>query len=142
SPTIYSGQQARASIKLENLSPAGSAPAARLYLRHYTARDKLAIVHGPAAKSAAGKSTLIEWTIPDIDGLPVAEVGIELSSTQGVSGRLKIDYLTWDGEPDVTFRRPTAGGDWWRRAFVEGFTSLQGWGSVGPNDQMTMIHNE
>jgi len=38
---------------------------------------------------------------------------------QRPEGAVYLDYLTWDGEPDVLLGRPPAGGTMWRRAWVE-----------------------
>ena len=45
----------------------------------------------------------------------------------GISGRgghadgaVLVDYLRWDGPPSVVLRRPEGGGDFWRRAWVNG----------------------
>src|SRR6266498_3015378 len=37
-----------------------------------------------------------------------------------------LDYLTWDGEPDVVLARPEHGGTLWRRAWVDGVDQFDG----------------
>jgi hypothetical protein len=58
--------------------------------------------------------------VPDLDGAPIAEIGIGLSTAQPTSGSVYLDYLTWEGEPSVIFKKPQAGGTLWRRAWVDG----------------------
>jgi hypothetical protein len=60
------------------------------------------------------------WTIPETDGAPIAEIGVELYSEHQADGTVYLDYLTWDGTPNVVLKRPTHAGDMWRRAWVNG----------------------
>ena len=93
-PTLYPGQTVRAEVD--------GAPA-RLLIRVYDERDELVTMRGPG----------LEWRVPDTGGRPIAEVGVE------TDGPARLRWLTWDGAPDVTLRRP-AGGTLWRRAWVQG----------------------
>jgi ADP-ribosylglycohydrolase len=95
SPTLYPGQTIRAAIT--------GAPA-RLLVRVYGGDDALETIAGPPGA--------VEWRVPDTGGRPVAQVGIE---TQGAA---RLEWLTWDGAPEVTFTRPPDGGTMWRRAWV------------------------
>ena len=45
---------------------------------------------------------------------------MELSAAYRADGSVYLDYLTWDGAPDVVLTRPAAGGTMWRRAWVDG----------------------
>jgi ADP-ribosylglycohydrolase len=96
SPTLHPGQTVRAHVE--------GAPA-RLLVRVYDSRDELVTLRGPEGA--------LEWRVPDTGGQPIAEVGVE------TAGPARLRWLTWDGAPDVTFRRP-AGGTLWRRAWVHG----------------------
>lgn len=97
SPTLYSGQTVRAAVQ--------NATAARLVARVYDGTDELREIQGPWGE--------LEWTIPDTDGQPVAEIGVE------AQGEAELDWLTWDGAPDTTLTRPAGGGTMWRRAWVK-----------------------
>jgi len=99
SPTLYPGQVVRAAAEADT---ANSLPiTCRLYLRRYGADDKLVRVYGPETKLAPGQRQDFEWRIADTGGQPIAEIGLELSSTQRADGTVYLDCLTWDGEPDV-----------------------------------------
>jgi hypothetical protein len=66
---------------------------------------------------------LFEWKIPDPCGQPILEIGFELLSTRSPEGILWLDYLTWDGEPDIILKRPDEGGTIWRRAWINGVSA-------------------
>jgi hypothetical protein len=69
------------------------------------------------AALAPGAEHEFSWRIGDTGGAPIAEIGVELSGRG--DGSIYLDYLTWDGEPDVVFTRPAHGGTLWRRAWVD-----------------------
>jgi ADP-ribosylglycohydrolase len=111
-PTIYPGQTVRA-----DLTGIDGPVNVRLVLRHYTADDAVVAVSGPSAALAEDISTAIEWTVPDLGGLPVQAIGIELLGP----GAVALNRMTWDGAPTVSFTRPSgATGELWRRAWVAG----------------------
>lgn len=118
SPRIHAGQTLRAVIRAE----AGNTGAveARLRIRHYDADDKLVDIDMPTGTLlSAGQSATLEWTVPETGYQPIAEVGIVLTAPEGRgNGRIVLESLTWDGCPDVTFRRPQGPGEFWRRAWV------------------------
>jgi hypothetical protein len=127
SPTLYPGQtvQARLETGAEDERPVR----ANLYVRVYRGlEDHLEILRSPAAELAPGVQHTFTWTLPATGGAPIAQVGLEIWSEQRASGTLYLDFLTWDGAPDVVLRRPEdsiqpsrfAGNSMWRRAWVNG----------------------
>ena len=123
SPTLYPGQTVRAAVT------AGQGDIrCGLFLRRYGEDDQPVLVHGPQAALAPGQNHPFEWRIPDLAGDPVFEIGLELTSDRRASGTLILDYLTWDGEPDVTFSRPAHKGNFWRQAWVNGVDHFESWG--------------
>jgi hypothetical protein len=80
---------------------------------------------------SAGDSHVIDWTIPDTHGFPIAFVGIEINGKQGANGTVYLDYITWDGPPNLVLDRPYERKDgrvyrgqeptMWKRAWVDGF---------------------
>ncbi len=119
SPTLYPGQVVRARLFA---SPQNSQPAtAALFIRHYGPQDDVQRLSGLWASLRPGESQELAWPIPALDGQPVAEVGVEIRCP--AAGELYLDYLTWDGEPDVRLGRPAAGGTMWLPAWV---SSLDG----------------
>jgi hypothetical protein len=65
-----------------------------------------------------GAEQVFAWQVPDTDSAPISEIGIEISSESRADGTIYLDYLTWRGEPVVTFRRTQAHGLMWKRAWV------------------------
>jgi hypothetical protein len=101
-----------------------------LFLRHYGAEDQPVLVRGSQAVLVQGQRHEFEWRIPDLAGDPVFEIGLEFTSEQRTSGSVILDYLAWDGEPEVTFTRPAHTGSFWRQAWVNGVDHFQSesWG--------------
>ena len=106
------------------IGPAGNAEATQvgLYLRHYTADDQLQLVDGPSLLLKPGETAELTWKIPQLNGQPVEEVGIQITSQKRQSGTVLLDFLTWSGTPDVRFGRPEAG-TMWRKAWVNAVDS-------------------
>ena len=118
SPTIFPGQSLAAAVAADD---ANAAPVTcRLYLRHYGEDDELVRIDGPHAELAPGESHEFAWTVPPTGRLPIAAVGVELSSAIGGGGDVYLDYLTWSGAPAVTLARPKCKGRMWMRAWVNG----------------------
>jgi hypothetical protein len=125
SPTLYPGQTVRAAVTAddENQGPI----TCRLYLRRYGAKDELVRVYGPEAVLGPGAGHEFMWRIGGTGDEPIAEIGVELGSIHRADGIVYLDYLTWDGAPDVVLARPAAGGTMWRRAWVNGVDQLSEW---------------
>ena len=115
-PTLYSGQTVEAKVKAEanNAAPL----TARIFVRGYDGNDLPQLHVGESVLLKPGMTATLRWTLPNLDSQPVFEVGIELSSKKGVSGTVYLDYLKWQGMPDVTFARPEGTGKLWRRAWI------------------------
>jgi hypothetical protein len=124
SPTLYSGQTVRAGYT------ASRAATVKLFVRVYNKEDQLDVLYGPDEAVAGGAYTEAEWTLPNTLSQPIAEIGVECA---GGSGQLYLDYLTWDGEPDVVLTRPVGSGKrWepplvWRRAWVDAMDQWEAW---------------
>ncbi len=118
SPTLYSGQTIHAHLAADNRNAA--AVNARLYISIYGAGDKLVRLYGEALTLDPGLADQLSWQVPNTQGAPIAEVGIEIGAAQPQSGTVYLDYLTWDGTPNVMLGRPPQGGNLWRTAWVDG----------------------
>ena len=126
SPTIYAGQTMRARVSAEH--PLN----ARLFVRVYDNDAQLHVVYGPRVSLEPNKSSELVWQIPDTGGQPIAQVGIEGQAE--AAGILYLDYLTWDGEPDLVLARPADMGSAspkgtrvWRRAWIDGMDEWEKW---------------
>ena len=116
SPILYPGQLLRAALAADAAN--GAPLSLRLMLQVYAPDDTLQPMPGPQALLAPGARQTLVWRIPDTGGAPIATVGLELHTGGETSGTVYLDYLTWDGTPEATFRLPGRGGTMWRRAWV------------------------
>jgi len=128
-PTLYPGQTVTARIGLAEASRA--AVTCRLYIRSYGGGDELLRTHGGQVMLQPRDFQTLTWRIPDLDGAPIAEIGIEiLAGHDAVPGILYLDYLTWSGTPEVIFRRSRAGGSMWLRAWVDAMDGIITWEGI------------
>jgi len=134
-PALYPGQTLHAAVSADAANP--DPVRCNLYLRRYTAPDDaLELVRGPQVTLQPGASHTFAWPIEGKGCEPIAEVGLEIHSAARTEGRLYLDYLSWDGTPDVVFSRPGPGGrqqrwapgaQMWRRAWVKGVDGHDAW---------------
>jgi ADP-ribosylglycohydrolase len=125
SPTLYAGQQVRGRVTAAGENK--SLVSCRLFISVYGADDRLTRINGPEARLAPGEAHEFDWRVPDTGGSPVAEIGLELSAGSPANGDLFLDYLTWDGTPDIALTRPDHAGNMWRRAWVNGVDLFDPW---------------
>jgi hypothetical protein len=141
SPLIYSGQTVRAIISADNEN--ANPVTAQLYVHVYGPESDLKTLEGPAKAIAPGEISEFTWKIPDTKYLPIVKIGVRLSSTQS-PGTVYLDWLTWDGSPDVTFACPVELRGWssqrpmWVRAWVNGVDQFDPWRSQA----FDLIQNE
>lgn len=118
-PLVYSGQVLKARIKAPEDNR--GAVDVRLRIRVYDGKDELSDIDGPAASLAPGQETVLEWRLPDTEGQPIGAVGIAVTTAgKRADGQVIVDYLRWDGTPEITLKRPSGSGDFWRMAWVNG----------------------
>ena len=124
SPTLYSGQKVQAGFNAEQDTQI------RLFIKVYNKDDKLDMVYGPEVSLLKETYTETDWIIPNTHSQPIAEIGFVC---MGAYGNLYLDYLTWDGEPNVTLTRPFGSKEpWspplvWRQAWVDGMDLWEVW---------------
>jgi ADP-ribosylglycohydrolase len=123
SPTLHPGQLLRARLVADGAND-GPVTCA-LFVRVYDGEDRLTVVGGSRATVEPGAAVTLDWRVGDTGGQPIAEVGVELTSATPHDGTVYLDYLTWDGSPDVTLSRPRAGGAMWASAWVVGVDELE-----------------
>lgn len=118
-PLVYSGQIVKARIKGDTHNR--GTVEARLRIRVYDERDQLRDIDANPVAIDPGSEAILEWTLPDTGGQPIAELGIVVTATgKRADGRLIVDYIRWDGAPNLTLKRPAGDGDFWRMAWVNG----------------------
>ncbi len=132
SPTLYSGQVIKARVTADGDNPC--AVDARLFVRFYNGEDRLASLGSEVHIFQPGASAELRWVVPDTQGGPIAEVGLEiLRSPEG--GKVFLDFLTWDGAPRARFFKPLVEPEFpranaWRKAWVNGVESWEQWGAA------------
>ncbi len=118
-PTLYAGQSVRARVV------AAGDLACRLVAHVYDGADERRRIAGRPSRLRHGEAAELCWRVPDTAGQPVADVGIAVTALGDRPVTAYLDYLTWDGEPDVTLTRPADGGLMWRHAWVNAVDSWQ-----------------
>ena len=116
SPTIYSGQVLELSYEI-TAEPRGASDDDVLVtplLRYYNSADEVVAAFGEPRRSSGGEHRLA-WTIPDLEGQPICEVGVLVD---GSDGRFVLASVDWSGTPTVNLVRPIRHGEMWRRAWV------------------------
>ena len=116
SPTLYPGQTVRARLIADSKN--AHSVAVGFELQSYGEMDRLEVMYGPRQNIQAGEIIQLEWQIPEMGGAPIAQVGISISTDEPTAGSVHLDYLTWDGSPNVTFCRPVESGRMWQRQWV------------------------
>ena len=118
SPTLHPGQVVRAHLSAD-VANREAIEVALTLLVHDT-DEVLERVTGSPTTLACGDDTTLSWLIPDLGGRPIAAVGIAMTNRANVSeGTVYLDWLDWNGAPDVVLRRPEREGTFWRRAWVD-----------------------
>jgi ADP-ribosylglycohydrolase len=117
SPRVYPGQRLRASVAADNVNTGPVAISLRIMA--YGRDDLLFPLDGPVATLAAGEGRVIEWTIPDLDGQPIQQIGIALAAAGSrVDGVVWLDWLGWSGAPQLALHRPKEPSAFWRQSWV------------------------
>ena len=124
SPTLYPGQTVEAEVELDANDT--DALECGLFIKYYGIKDSLQVLTAHMVGMKPGQRSQLSWTIPDLGGLPIQSVGIELHGAQGASGTLFLDYLTWSGAPKLLLTRPQIENTFWRRAWVDAVDNWDG----------------
>jgi ADP-ribosylglycohydrolase len=130
SPTLYPGQTIHVHLSTDedNKNSVRCCP----YIRFYGDENRLIIKRGFVNEMVPGSDWLLNWKLePDMKA-PIAEVGIEISSDSRVEGTVYLDYLTWEGIPELTFGKPSTGGNTWQLAWVNAVDNVNFFGGEMP----------
>lgn len=103
SPTLYPGQTLRAGISADE-SHNGQVKV-RLFVCYYDANNQPARLNDTSIGLEPGEYNTLVWTIPELRGMPIYAVGIELTTALD-AGTIYLDDLNWDGVSETVFSRP------------------------------------
>ena len=101
SPTLYGTQTLRALVECGT----GPQPSWRFFVRHYSGgrhyrgNGSLDTRYGEPVALQPGANRL-RWQVPGCDGLPIYELGIELTAPQRLDGEVTLRNLDWHGAPE------------------------------------------
>jgi hypothetical protein len=125
SPTLYSGQTVACGLAAGAANTAGVV--VRLYASVFDAKDELTRIYGPAQHVGPDGGAVLRWRIPDTESYPIYDIGLQLETADvaGVDGVIYLDYLRWDGAPDITLRRPDTESVMWKHAWVDDVSHFQ-----------------
>ena len=136
SPTLCSGQGLEATVIADPQNR--TSLRVKLLLRRYDGHDRLQPVTGEPVTLQPGEHAELRLVVPDTDGMPIAQVGLEITGDRGASGTVHLDRLHWTGEPDLTLTCPHGGaGSAWHRSWVRDVSSV----SPEAPDRLRVIQN-
>jgi hypothetical protein len=119
-PTLYPGQIVHAEVSADESH--STSVEVRLFLSYYDADDQPARCNGATTRLAPGEYAALDWRVPELRGMPIYAVGIEIAGAGIERGTIYLDYLTWRGVADTVFCRPEgsqpARFNRWSQAFV------------------------
>ena len=100
SPTLYPGQTVRAAVSADGAEQRPSRCRHLSTCHAWSRKTPANLVRGPSVTLAPGASNEFEWTIADLGGAPIAQIGVEISSDQSRRGqRLSgLSDLEWHAE--------------------------------------------
>lgn len=118
-PLVYPGQTLSARVVAPKTN--SGAIDVRLRIRVYDEADRMRSIDGDTQTLQPGQDAVLNWRLPDLGGQPIAEIGLAISAAdRRADGNVLLDYMRWDGAPEVTLHRPKGDGDFWRMAWVNG----------------------
>jgi hypothetical protein len=117
SPRVYPGQTVKARVIADAANT--SAVTVALRIKVYGRDDHLEDFGGPPLDLAPGAESVVQWTVPDLDGQPIQQIGLSLTSSERrADGTVWLDYLSWEGPPELNLRRPKQPSAFWRQSWV------------------------
>jgi ADP-ribosylglycohydrolase len=117
SPRVYPGQTIEARLVADGANTC--AVTAALRIKVYGVNDRLFDMDGPPLVLKPGAEGVLSWTLPDLDGQPVQRIGVALTSREvRADGTVWLDYLRWDGAPNLVLKRPKEPSEFWRESWV------------------------
>lgn len=115
-PTLYAGQMVQARVVADG---ANSSPVEVSLFAVAGQGEKQSEVRTDPIPLDPGGEHLFFWEVPDTGGYPIAQIGVDARSVKESSGRVYLDYLTWNGAPSTRLVPENPDGTLWARAWVD-----------------------
>lgn len=138
SPTLYPGQTIEAVFVAGKQNK--NSVCIQLFIQYYGPEDKLETVSGEENAVAPGEEKTLSWTLPDLEGAPIARVGFNVTTKSPASGSVSLDKLTWQGSPHLELKRPAYLAHLWYRAWVNAVDKLEAYHPDEP--YLRLVQNE
>ena len=124
-PTLYPGQVVECGLEAD-IRDSGTV-GVRLVVRVFSANDELVKIYGEAHSLSQGAGVVLKWRIPDTGGYPILDIGLEIEARdrRETDGVVYLDYLHWDGAPDVVLWQPDPASTRWKHAWVDDVSHFQ-----------------
>lgn len=124
SPTLYPTQKAKARVVADTEGDV----TVRLYARSTLPGGQPVDVYSEAV-TLTKDDKLIEWTLPAVEGPYIEQVGVEVTTEKTTNGTVYLDYLTWEGAPELELVSNAVKDKVWRDAWINGADKFSGaWG--------------
>ena len=104
-PLLYSGQSIEAEILFQ--SNLKSAITVTCFINIFGKDDSYERINSEKMILLPNKSNNVNWKIPSTEGNPITQVGFAIESEEISSGSLILNYLTFTGEPNCKFYKPS-----------------------------------
>jgi ADP-ribosylglycohydrolase len=119
SPTLSPGQAVRAQLRA-----CGNPVSVAVVVKSLAGNDEPILVISSWAELASDEEALLRYTVPDVSGYPITDIGIAVRGKAG--DEVVLESLTWDGTPTLSLKR-TEQGSAWQAAWVNGVDDFQTW---------------
>lgn len=137
-PTLHPGQTVRARVLA---SASNDTPVTvRLVLRAYDEDKAHRAVPGPAQLLAPGAEVTLAWLVSPLDGYPICDIGLEITTAAPASGTVLLDWLDWRDAPADLDLMPCAKGDIWQCAWIKAIDGVWN-GSSPPASPVIDLHH-
>jgi len=99
SPSLFPGQRVSAEVTLDEQTEGPIWVALYAQVFPPAPNQPSTLIYAKPERITPGGTAILNWQIPETEGLPLMRVGVECRAERGTSGSLYLDYLDWTGAP-------------------------------------------
>ena len=96
SPSVYGTQTVKATVRTFD----ADTPLLNFFVIHYDGDGNLTKVKGEPFNLKKGDNALT-WKVPNVGGLPIHRIGLELKAEKRLTGKLALLDMDWSGAPEA-----------------------------------------